>query len=87
MPPGSKRNRESRAAELLLQPRRHKSDDTGMPAFRRGDHHRPLLFQPERRQRLGFRFGEHVLFHRSPLVIQPVEFGRNPPGLGRILLK
>ncbi len=83
----TERDRESRASEFLLQPRRHQSDDAGMPALRRRDDHGALLFQPERGQCLRFRLGQHVLLHRPPLVVQPVEFGGNASGFGRILFQ
>ena len=58
-----------------------------MPALGGSDHHRAFFLQAERGQGLGFRLRQHVLFHRLPLAVEPVELGRDAAGLDRILLQ
>ncbi len=55
-----------------------------MPAFRRRDDHRTLVFEPKRGQRLGFRLRLRHLLDDATLAVQPVELGGDPRGLGDV---
>ena len=52
-----------------------------MPAFGGGDDDRALVFEPERRQRLGLGLRFRRLLDDAALAVEPVEFGRDPRGL------
>ena len=75
------RNRKGGTRKLLLQPRGNQTDDAGMPALGGGHDHSALVFEPERRQRLGFGLRLRRLLDDAALAVEPVEFGRDPRGL------
>ena len=81
------RNRKRRPAEFLLQPRRDQTDDAGMPAFSRGDHHRALFLDAERSH--GFGLGLRHGFHLDglPLAVEPVELGGDARRFNRIVFE
>ena len=56
-----------------------------MPARRGGDHDRALLFEPERRQRLGLGLRHHRLLDGLALAVEPFELGGDARGLRRIV--
>ena len=87
MPPGSSAMAKAGRAELFLQPRGHKPNHAGMPAFGRGDDDRALVLQPERGQRLGFGLRFRRLFDDAAFAVKAVELGGNPRRLGNIALQ
>ena len=72
------RNGKGGPREFFLQPRSDETDHAGMPAFRGRDDHRALVFQPERRQRLGFGLRLGRLLDDPALAVEPVELGGDP---------
>src|SRR5262245_14577305 len=82
-----KRDCENRPAEFLLQSRCHQTDHAGMPAFRSGYNHAALVFESERRKRLGFRLRFSRLLDHPTLGVEPVELCSNARRFGYIALK
>ena len=74
--PPVERQREGRAVEPLLEPRRDEADDARRPGLARHDHdRRAALLEAERQQRLGLGLGERRDLDLLPRAVQPVEFG------------
>jgi hypothetical protein len=58
-----------------------------MPAFGRRDDDRALVFQPERRQRLGLGLRFRRLLDDAALAVEPVQFGRDPRSLRDVAIQ
>ena len=79
------RNGKGRTIEPLLQPSREQTNDTRVPAGRRGHHHRALLFDAERGLGLRLRLLQHRDFHGPPLAVQAVKLRGNAARFDRIV--
>ena len=70
---------------MFLQPRGEQADDARMPVLAGGHDDRRAGAAGKLGVGLGARLGEHVLLHRLPLLVQPVERLGDLPGLDRIV--
>ncbi len=69
--------REGRAVEPLLEPRRQNADDPWRPSLARHHHRCASLLETERRQRLGLGLGERGDLDLLAGAVQPIELGGN----------